>query len=375
MPFFYFYEHHVYKLFWKKLAIAIADNLQNRLLSRNNPDNRPFSVIPIPFKEASGMSIEQSRLLERVRRAVKERYLSTKTESAYINHIRRFLEFNGSSDLSVQRADKIRIFLQHLQKDEHLGASAQNQARCALMFFYRDVLGQKIPAHFEEIPRAPLPGKHSVVFTPEEIKAVLGKMRGAQYLIASLLYGSGLRLSEAVRMRVRDIDFEQGEILVRHPRTGARERATVLPRAITGKLRRHLTKVKFIHEDDCLLGFGRVFLPERIFRKTPEAAYEWEWQYVFPASKLTRGKTTYSRHHLAESTVQKAVGEAFIKANIFKHACCQTFRYSFAARLFEMNYDIRRIQNLLGHKNLKTTMIYMQFARNVRNVVRSPFDV
>jgi integron integrase len=320
------------------------------------------------------MSIEQSQLLERVHQAVKTRYLSTKTESAYINHIRRFLEFNGNSDFSVQRAEKISVFLEHLQKNEHLGASAQNQARCALMFFYRDVLGQKIPAHFEEIPRARLPGKHSVVFTAEEIKAVLGKMRGAQYLIAALLYGSGLRLSEAVRMRVRDIDFEQGEILVRHPRTGARERATVLPRAITGKLRRHLTKVKFMHEDDCLLGFGRVFLPERIFRKTPGAAYEWEWQYVFPAGKLTRGKTTYSRHHLAESTVQKAVSEAIEKAKIYKQGCCQSLRYSFAVRLFERNYSVHTIHNLLGHKNLKTTMSYLNFDCINGSIVLSPLD-
>lgn len=320
------------------------------------------------------MSFEQSRLLERARQAVKERYLSTKTESAYLNHIRRFIEFHANSDLSVQRADKIRVFLEHLEKDEHLGASTQNQARCALMFFYRDVLGQKLPAHFEEIPRAALPGKHFVTFTPEEIKAVLGNLRGAAYLIAALLYGSGLRLSEAVKMRVRDIDFERGEILVRNWRTGARERATVLPKAINGQLRRHLIRVKFMHEDDCLSGFGKVFLPERIFRKTPGAARDWEWQYVFPALKLSRGKTAVFRHHLAESTVQKAVSDAIENANIFKQGCCQALRYSFAVRLFERNYSVHTIQNLLGHKSLKTTMSYLNFNGINGSMVLSPLD-
>ena len=320
------------------------------------------------------MSIEQSQLLERAHQAVKARFLSTKTESAYINHIRRFLEFNGAEDLSVKRADKIRDFLQHLRQDEQLGASAQNQARCALIFFYRDVLRQKIPPDFEEIPRAPLPGKHYVIFTPEEIRAVLGKMRGAPYLIASLLYGSGLRLSEAVTMRVRDIDFEAGEILVRSRRTAVRERATVLPRAITAKLRRHLARVKFMHEDDCFSGFGRVFLPERIFRKTPGVAQDWEWQYVFPALKLTRGETTSFRHHLAESTVQKAVSEAIAKARICKHGCCQSLRYSFAVRLFERNYSVHTIHNLLGHKNLKTTMSYLNLDGVNGLMVLSPLD-
>lgn len=357
------------------MAIAIADNGKNRLLSRNNPDNRPFYVIHMLFKEESGMSFEPSHLLERAHQAIKERYLSTKTESAYLNHIRRFLEFNKNEDLSVKRADKINVFLAHL-REAKLGASGLNQARCALLFFYRDVLGHKLPPHFDRIKRAPPPENKQVVFTSGEVEKVLANLRDAPYLIAALIYGSGLRLSEAVALRVRDIDFDAGEVIVRDPRTGARERASVLPQTLVESLRRHMIIVKFTHEDDMLSGFGRVFLPEKIYHATPEAAYDFGWQYLFPAAKLSTGKIggiTW-RHHLAESTVQKAVAEATRKAKIFKHGCCQALRYSFAVSLFERNHDPHTIQNLLGHKTLKTTMNYLLRNSHERNTVQSPLD-
>lgn len=320
------------------------------------------------------MNIERSRLLESVRQAAREKDLSARTENAYKNHIRRFLAFNGNSDLSVQRAEKIRAFLLHLRKDVNLSASTRNQARCALMFFYRHVLEQELSAHFHDIERVPLSGKHFVVFTPQEAKAVLSKMRGMQFLIASLIYGSGLRLSEAIALRVRDIDFERNKIIVPNRRSGMRERATVLPKAITGKLRLHLEKVKFTHEDDCLSGGGRVFLPEKIFRRSPEEAHKWEWQYVFPAVKLTRGGDVLFRHHIAESTMQKAVSEAIVKAKIQKPGCCLSLRYSFAVRLFEQNCSAHTIQNLLGHKNLKTTMSYLNGNDETEAIVYSPLD-
>jgi integron integrase len=321
------------------------------------------------------MSFEQSHLLERAHQAVKERYLSTKTESAYLNHIRRFLEFNKNKDLSVKRADRINVFLTHLREGK-LGASGLNQARCALLFFYRDVLGHKLPAHFDRIKRATQPDKKHVVFTPGEVEKVLANLRDAPYLIAALIYGSGLRLPEAVGLRVRDIDFEHGEVIVRDPRSARRERGTVLPQTLFENLRRHMIVVKFTHEDDTLSGFGRVFLPEKIYHATPKAAYDWGWQYLFPAGKLSTGKNggiTW-RHHLAESTVQKAVAEATVKANISKQGCCQALRYSFAVSLFEGNHDPHTIQNLLGHKTLKTTMIYLQKHDNEKNIVQSPLD-
>lgn len=321
------------------------------------------------------MSFEQSNLLERAHQAINERYLSTKTESAYLNHIRRFLEFNKNQDLSVKRADRIDVYLTHL-REAKLGASTLNQARCALLFFYRDVLGQKLPAHFDRIKRAQPPDKKQVVFTPTEIERVLANLRDAPYLIAALIYGSGLRLSEAVGLRIRDIDFDAGEVAVRNPRSGGRERATVLPRTLVKNLRRHMVVVKFTHEDDTLSGFGRVFLPEKIYYATPKAAYDWGWQYLFPAGKLSTGKNggiTW-RHHIAESTIQKAVAEAAVKANILKQGCCQALRYSFAVSLFERNHDPHTIQNLLGHRTLKTTMIYLQKQDNDKNIVQSPLD-
>lgn len=319
---------------------------------------------------------ENPRLLELVRQEMKRRLLSRKTEMAYLNHIRRFLEFCGNTDLSVRRADKIRVFLRHLQQDEHLAASTYNQARCALLFLYRDVLGQKLPAHFDEIKRVPLPGKQLVVFTPDEAKAVLANLRDAPFLVAALMYGSGLRLSEAVALRVRDIDFERREIKVRDTRTGARDRVTILPKLIVPALRRHLIKVKFTCEDDSLSGFGKARLPQTIFRQQTEAAGDWRRQYVFPAAKLSIDETgaAHHRRHLAESTVQKAVAEAIEKAKIYKPACCQSLRYSFAVRLFEQNYNVHTIQNLLGHKNLKTTMSYLHFNEGKNNKVLSPLD-
>lgn len=322
------------------------------------------------------MRFEQSQLLELARRAVKVRYLSAKTENAYLNHIRRFLEFNENMDLAVKRADKISAFLIHLREDAHFGASARNQARCALLFFYGNVLGHELPPHFREIERVKTPRNRQVAFTPDEIEKVLANLRDAHYLIAALIYGSGLRLKEAVGLRVRDIDFNAGEIVVRDPRTARRDHATILPQTLVENLRRHMTVVKFTHEDDCNSGFGRVFLPEKTYRSAPDAAYHWGWQYLFPAGKLSMSKKggISWRHHIAESTVQKAVAEAVEKAQILKKGCCLSLRYSFAVSLFERNHNPHTIQNLLGLKTLKTTMTYLLKQDHERNIVQSPLD-
>jgi integron integrase len=313
-------------------------------------------------------------LLEIVRQVSRERALSRKTENAYINHIRRFQNFYAERDLTQVGANGISDFLNHLKQAENLAVSTQNQALSALSFLYRDVFGQEMTNCPKIAKRAKPDGKAAVVFSATEARAVLSKMRGETFLVAALMYGSGLRLSEAVALRVGDIDFERREIIVRDAQTGRRERVTVLPAAIIPALNRHLTNVRYLHEDDCLLGYGRIRLPKSIETRHPDAGFDWRWQFVFPSHNLS-ADTNAHRHHLAESTVQKAVGEAILKANIIKPACCQTFRYSFAARLFERNYDIRRIQNLLGHKNLKTTAVYMQFALNEKKGVRSPLDI
>lgn len=316
---------------------------------------------------------EDSRLLELVRQVSRARALSHKTENAYLNHIRRFQNFHGERDLQQIGANDINDFLNYLKATENLAVSTQNQALSALTFLYRDVFGRENVSHLKIVKRTKPAGKSPVIFTPEEAREVLSKMRGDSLLVAALMYGSGLRLSEAIALRIGDLDFRRREIIVRDPRTHKRERTTVLPEAIIPQFKRHLTNVRYLHEDDCLLGYGRVYLPKAVERKYPNAGFDWCWQFVFPSHHLTVGKTV-NRFHLAESTVQKAVGEAVLKANIFKQACCQTFRYSFAARLFERNYDIRRIQSLLGHKNLKTTAIYMQFAGGDGNIVRSPLN-
>jgi len=316
---------------------------------------------------------EIPRILERVRQVSRARKLSRKTENAYLNHIRRFQNFYAERDLEQIGTNGINSFLKHLKATENLAVSTRNQALSALAFLYRDVFGQKNIPRLKTVKHTKPAVKLPAIFTPDEVRAVLSKMRGDSLLVAALMYGSGLRLSEAVALRVGDIDFKEREIIVRNPRTGKRDRLTILPEAIIPALKRHLTNVRYLHEDDCLLGYGKVCLPKAIDRQYPNAGFDWHRQFVFPSHNLTVGKTV-SRYHLAESTVQKAVGEAILKANIFKQACCQTFRYSFAARLFETNCDIRRIQNLLGHKNLKTTVIYMQFVHCEGNRLRSPLD-
>ena len=312
-------------------------------------------------------------LLETVRQISRERALSRKTENAYINHIRRFQNFHGERDLSKIGESDIEAFLNHLKQTEKLGAATRNQALSALAFLYRDVFGQETARCPKLVKRAKPNGKAPIVLSPEEARNVLSKMRGESFLVAALMYGSGLRLSEAVTLRVGDINFERREIVVRDAQTGRRERVTVLPAAILPALKRHLVNVRYLHEDDCLLGYGRVSLPKEVENNFPQAGFQWRWQFVFPSHNLSVDSRTH-RSHLAESTVQKAVGEAILKANLLKPAGCQTFRYSFAARLFERNYDIRRIQTLLGHKNLKTTAVYMQFAGGGNQRLRSPLD-
>ena len=298
--------------------------------------------------------------------------MSRKTENAYVNHIRRFQDFYAERDLAQIGENGITVFIDHLEQTERLAVSTRNQALSALVFLYRDVFGQDFSKKLKTVTRVKPPVKTPVVFTAEEARLVLSKMRGDTLLVAALMYGSGLRLSEAVALRVGDIDFEHREIIVRCPQTGRRERTTILPETLIPAFERQLTNVRYMYEDDLLRG-AEIELPSFFETETAITEAVRKRQFVFPSHNLTVGKRT-RRFHLAESTVQKAVAEAILKANIIKTACCQTFRYSFAARLFEKHYDIRRIQTLLGHKNLKTTVVYMQFARCARHSVRSPLD-
>ena len=314
------------------------------------------------------------QLLDVVRKVSRERALSRKTENAYVNHIRRFQDFYAEHDLAQVGEKGITIFMEHLRRTERLAVSTRNQALSALVFLYRDVFGQELSKRLKTVTRVKPAVKTPVVFTADEARRVLSKMRGDTFLVAALMYGSGLRLSEAVALRVGDIDFERREIIVRCSRTGRRERTTVLPEMLIPALKRQITNARYLYEDDALLLLGEETEFTALFdNEAAESETDDKLWFVFPSHNLTIGKNT-RRFHLAESTVQKAVAEAIFKANIIKPACCQTFRYSFAARLFEKHYDIRRIQTLLGHKNLKTTAVYMQFARRSTSSVRSPLD-
>ncbi|CAN5429944.1 integron integrase [soil metagenome] len=312
----------------------------------------------------------QNPTLEFVRRVIRKRGLSHKTENAYLNHIRRFLEFCGDGDISAERAAKVAKFLAQFEKIA--ADSTRNQAHSALLFLYRGVLGQKLSRRFDEIGRIRPTVMRREVFTQHEVRAVLKNLRGGCLLIAALMYGSGLRLAEVLRLRVRDLDFTQKEIIVRETRTGVVERTTFLPASLEKILRRHLVQVTYVHDEDCLAGYGKTNLPVGVRRKYPLAEREFDWQFLFPAAKLTSAENGLTRLHLSESTVQKAVADAVEKAGLEKTGSCQTLRYSFASRLYQHRCDIHSISRLLGHKSIKTTLMYLNTEKVP--VIRSPLD-
>jgi integron integrase len=264
--------------------------------------------------------------------------------------------------------------LTHLAVDKHVAASTQNQALSALLFLYQQVLERKLD-YIDKVERVKRPAKIPVVFTRDEARAVLARLKGDYRLMAHLLYGSGLRLLECLRLRVKDIDFGYRQIVVREAK-GMRERVTILPERLCRPLQAHLGRVKELHRQDLARGDGAVFLPSALHRKYPNAAREWAWQYVFPADKLSldpRGSEK-RRHHVGEKNLQNAVKQAIRDAGIAKAASCHTFRHSFATHLLESGYDIRTVQELLGHKDLATTMIYTHVCNRPGLNIRSPID-
>jgi integron integrase len=316
-----------------------------------------------------------SCLLQLLSKALRERKLSRKTENAYLNHVRSFVNFYGNFVASEFGKDKIQPFLRHLVEGKRVAAATQRQAASALQFFYREILHIELSQGTKDFKRAPVATQQVVVFTREEVQAILAQMSDTPFLVASLMYGAGLRLMEALNLRIRDVDFENGEIIVRDAETGRRERTTLLPSSLVPTLKRHLVKVKFQHEDDILRGFGEVVLPRNAVKKTPEAGYEWGWQYFFPSTKLSSDKNVLRRSHFAESTVQKAFAVAVSKAGIRKSgACCSALRYSFAAQLSAAQHDVITIQSLLGHKQTRTTAKYIGLFRVSENRIQSPLD-
>ena len=309
-----------------------------------------------------------------LRVALQARHYSKRTEQAYGHWVARFLHFHQGRQPAEMAEPEINAFLTHLAVKEKVSASTQNQALAALLFLYRQVIGRNV-GDLGEVIRARKPERLPVVMTREEVKVVLGNLTGEKWLIAAILYGAGLRLMECLRLRVQDIDFSRNEILVRDGK-GAKDRITMLPESVKASLQDHLKKAKAVHQRDVTDGWGRVLMPNALDRKYPNAPRDWRWQWVFPQEHRWINLQTkeQGRHHLDESLVQKAVREAVVMAGLTKRATCHTFRHSFATHLLENGSDIRTVQELLGHRDVKTTMIYTHVLHRGPAGVRSPLD-
>ena len=338
-------------------------------LATGRADVRRFAV-----RETTQTSPPKPRLLDRVRQALQARHGSRRTEKAYVAWIRRFIIFHGKRHPAEMGAAEITQFLTSLAVEGNVAASTQNQALSALLFLYRHVLEQELP-WLDGVVRAKRAARLPVVLTREEVRAILRQLQGPPRLMAILLYGAGLRLLECAHLRVKDVDFAANQIVVRAGK-GDRDRVTMLPGAVKADLARHLEFVKTQHETDLQRGAGWVELPWALARKYPNAGREWGWQWVFPATRIYVDRVTGQRrrHHLHESVLQRAVKDAVRAAGIPKRASCHTFRHSFATHLLEDGHDIRTVQELLGHRDVSTTMIYTHVLNRGPAGVRSPAD-
>jgi len=314
------------------------------------------------------------KLLERVRRALTARHYSTRTIQAYVAWTRRFIVFHGKRHPSTMGPWHVREFLSHLAVDRHVSPSTQNQALSAIVFLYKEVLGQDI-GWINDVIRAKKSKRLPVVLSRAEVRQVLAHLSGDRWIAAALLYGAGLRLKECLELRVKDIDFERGQLIVRAGK-GDRDRATVLPKAVVEPLKQHLSEVQRIFERDREVGDVRATMPPGLERKYPNASREWGWQYVFPSAGLCAVQSGRPRrHHVHRSSVQRAVKEAVRVSGVTKPASCHTFRHSFATHLLEAGYDIRTVQKLLGHKDVRTTMVYTHVVDDSELGVKSPADM
>ncbi len=317
---------------------------------------------------------EPSPLMQRVRAALRTGHYSHLTEKAYVGWIRRYIFFHGKRHPADLGPEHIGAFLSHLAVARKVAPPTQNQALNALLFLYRRVLGIELP-WLDEVIRAKKPAQLPTVLSADEVASVLGELRGDQWLIAGLLYGSGLRLMECLRLRVKDVDFRARQLVVRSGK-GSKDRVTVLAQAIAPALQLHLERRREQHRNDCEKGSGEVYLPYALRRKYPTAAREWAWQFVFAAhgDVFLPEIGRRVRWHLHEKSVQYAVRQAVLRAGISKPASCHTLRHSFATHLLQRGADIRTIQELLGHKDVSTTMIYTHVAGLGATGTVSPLD-
>ena len=325
-------------------------------------------------REAGPPAPQQPRLLDRVRAALRARHYSRRTEKAHVHWIKRYIFFHGKRHPAEMGAAEVTAFLTALAVRDRVAASTQNQALNALLFLYREILGVELP-WLDGLVRAKRPQHLPTVLTREEVRTVLEQLDRAPRLMALLLYGAGLRLLECCRLRIKDVDFATNQITIRDGK-GSKDRVTMLPSAVKIDLARHVERARALHQRDLAAGAGWVELPWALGRKYPNAGREWAWQWVFPATRLYVDPSTGQRrrHHLHESVVQRAVREAVLKAGLAKKATCHTFRHSFATHLLEDGHDIRTVQELLGHQDVSTTMIYTHVLNRGPAAVRSPAD-
>jgi integron integrase len=331
----------------------------------------------IPFKPKIVFPESQPKspkLLDRVRELIRVKHYSNRTEKTYVDWIKRFLRFHGMRHPKDMGAKEIGAFLSHLALQRNVAASTQNQAFNALIFLYKQVLKIEV-GELKDITRAKGPGRLPTVLTKPEVFRLIAGLNGTYRLMGETLYGTGLRVMELLRLRVKDIDFDRNQIIVRRGK-GEKDRITVLPQAVKAKLRDHLERIKLLHEADLKTGHGSVYLPFALKEKYPNLDREWGWQYAFPSKSLSSDPRsgTVRRHHVNERGIQSAVKQAVRLANINKHVGVHTLRHSFATHLLESGTDIRTVQELLGHKHVQTTMIYTHVLNRPGISVKSPLD-
>ncbi|MCP4262617.1 MAG: integron integrase [Planctomycetes bacterium] len=314
------------------------------------------------------------KLLDQVRDVIRKKHYSIRTEQAYVDWAKRYILFHKKHHPKDMGEKEIAQFISHLATDRRVASSTQNQALNAIVFLYKRVLNIEL-GDFGHMERAKKPEKLPTVMARKEVNKVLSSMSGINQLMAKLLYGCGLRLMECVRLRVKDIDFEQNHIIVRDGK-GMKDRSTMLPEQLKPLLQEHLESVRITHKQDLKNRLGEVYLPIALGRKYANAAKEWGWQYVFPSEKISKDPRSgkMRRHHVSESALQRAVQKAARKADLTKHVTPHTFRHSFATHLLEGGYDIRTVQELLGHKDVSTTMIYTHVINKGGMGVQSPLD-